>query len=382
MLYTDLGVRTLINASTTLTALGGSLMPPEVMNAMREASTAFVDLNQLHERAGARLARVTRNEAAYVTSGCSAAIVLAVLGCRTRGQLTNIAQLTVENSLPNEVIVHAAHRIPYDPAIQFAGATVRQIGNALQTFDWELDAAINERTAAVFWVAGPHLSRGALPLTDVVRVAHARGVPVIVDAAAQLPPLSNLWHFTTEQGADLALFSGGKALRGPQASGLMVGRADWVEAARSNGSPHQRLARALKAGKEEIAGLVTAVCRYVELDHAAIAEQQYATCHEWAAQLARIPGVSVRVHDLNTAGQPVPRVQVVLSRANHGPACSSVIDNLWMGDPAIAVGLGPEESFFLCPDLLTPGQPEIVLDRVLVELSRSAPIVPVEGPPE
>jgi uncharacterized pyridoxal phosphate-dependent enzyme len=252
-LYGDLGVRRLINASTTFTVLGGSLMPPVVLDAMREAAGSFVDMHEFHERAGAELARLTRNEAAYVTSGCAAAIVLAVLGCRTRGELTNIAKLPHDPSLPDEVIMHAAHRIPYDPALQLAGVQIRQIGNVLQTFDWELEAAISERTAAVFWVAGSHMAPGALPLAEVVRIAHAHEVPVIVDAAAQLPPVRNLWHFTAEQGADVALFSGGKALRGPRASGLMVGRAELVQAARENGAPNQRLARAMKAGKEEMA---------------------------------------------------------------------------------------------------------------------------------
>jgi L-seryl-tRNA(Ser) seleniumtransferase len=378
--YTDLGVRTLINAATTLTAIGGSIMPPEVHKAMREASTAFVDMHDLHERAGARLARVTKNEAAYVTSGCSAAIVLAVLGCRTRGVPSKIAQLgSAGNSLPDEVVMHAAHRIPYDPAIQLAGGTIRQVGNALQTFEWELEAAISSRTAAVFWVAGSHLSRGALPLPNVVRIAHSMNVPVIVDAAAQLPPVSNLWRFTVEQGADIALFSGGKALRGPQASGLMVGRRELVEAARANGSPHQRFARALKAGKEEIAGLVAAVCRYVELDHKAISDEHYAVCSAWASGLAHVPGVTTTIEDANTAGQPVPRVRVDLDDAVPAKGggvtqpwhSSEVIAKLRAGEPSIIVGHGAEGSFYLGPELVTREEAAMVLSRVLHELSPS-----------
>src|SRR5206468_11319290 len=116
--------------------------------------------------------------------------------------------------------------------------------------------------------------------------------------------------FTAEQGADLALFSGGKALHGPQASGLMVGQAELVRAARENGAPHQRLARAMKAGKEEMAGLVAAVRRYVQLDHGALSEQWYAICDGWAAGLGPLPGVEVFLDDRNEAGQPVPRVRV------------------------------------------------------------------------
>lgn len=371
-LYGDLGVRRLINASTTFTVLGGSLMPPEVLDAMREAAGSFVDMHEFHERAGAELARLTRNEAAYVTSGCAAAIVLAVLGCRTRGELINIAKLPHDPSLPDEVIMHAAHRIPYDPALQLAGVQIRQIGNVLQTFDWELDAAISDRTAAVFWVAGSHMATGALPLADVVRIAHARGVPVIVDAAAQLPPVSNLWHFTAEQGADLALFSGGKALRGPQASGLMVGQAELVRAARENGAPNQRLARAMKAGKEEMAGLVTAVRRYVELDHAALSDQWYAICDRWAAALGPLPGVEVLLDDRNEAGQPVPRVRVSIDPKVVGRDGASVIAALRSGDPGVVVLPGAGDSFYLGPDLLQPGEEEIVRERVADEVTRSS----------
>jgi L-seryl-tRNA(Ser) seleniumtransferase len=370
--YDELGVRQLINASTTLTVFGGSLMPPVVLDAMREAAGSFVDMHELHERAGAELARVTRNEAAYVTPGCAAGIVLAVLGCRTRGELASIAKLPDDPTLPDEVIMHAAHRIPYDPALRFAGARIRQIGNALQTFEWELEAAITDRTAAVFWVAGSHLARGALPLPDVVRIAHFHGIPVIVDAAAQLPPVSNLWDFTLSQGADLALFSGGKALRGPQASGLMVGRGELIEAARANGAPNQRLARAMKVGKEEIVGLVAAVRRFVDLDHAELSRQWYAVCHEWAAVLAAVPGVQTVVEDKNSAGQPVPRVRVLVDAVTVGSGSGSLVDALRKGDPGVIVLPGIDESFYLGPDLLEPGHSDVVLDRVLAELREGA----------
>jgi L-seryl-tRNA(Ser) seleniumtransferase len=361
--HDELGVRRLINASTTFTVLGGSLMPPIVLDAMREAAGAFVDMHELHEAAGAELARLTHNEAAYVTSGCAAGMVLAVLGCRTRGDLRRIAGLPDDPLLPDEVVMHTAHRIPYDSAVRLAGARIRQIGNVLQTFDWELESAITDRTAAVLYVVGSHMPPAALPLPDVVRIAHERGVPVIVDAAAQLPPVENLWRFTGDVGADFALFSGGKALRGPQASGLMVGRAELVAAARANGSPHQRLARAMKAGKEEIAGLVAAVRRYVALDHAAQAQEWYAICQRWASALAEAPGVRTIVEDHNEAGQPVPRVRVEVDQP-----VGAIVEALRKGEPGIVVLPGLGDCFYLGPDLLEPGEPELVLDRVATEL--------------
>jgi L-seryl-tRNA(Ser) seleniumtransferase len=367
--YDSIGVRPLINAATTFTAIGGSLMPGEVLDAMRAAAGAFVDMHELHEQAGAELARLTRNQAAYVTSGCAAAIVLSILGCRTRGEPRRMAALPDDPDLPDEVVIHTAHRIPYDPAVRLAGARIRNVGDVLQTFDWQLDGAITERTAAVFWVAGSHLPSGALPLTEVVRIAHGRGVPVIVDAAAQLPPPENLWNFTRAAGADIALFSGGKALRGPQASGLMVGRADLIAAARANGAPHQRLARAMKVGKEEVAGLVAAVRRYLALDHAALLAGWARDCADWADQINSVAGVTAVVDPLNEAGQPVPRVRVVLDAQARRPSLE-VVASLRHGQPAIVVLPGQDSDFYIGADLLEPGEAEVVISRVLAELRR------------
>ncbi len=370
--YDDLGVRRIVNAATTFTALGGSLMPPEVLDAMRSAAGSFVDIHELHLAAGRRLAAATGNEAAYVTSGCAAALVLSTLACRAGGDPRVIARLPDAPGIPHEVVMHAAHRIPYDPALRLAGARIRQFGNVLQTFEWELEAAVTERTAAVLYVAGEHLPQTALPLPTVVRIAHERGLPVIVDAAAQLPPASNLWHFTAEVGADLALFSGGKALHGPQASGLMVGRADLVEAARQNGAPYQRLARAMKAGKEEIAGLVAAVDRYLSLDHDALGLRWEQTVEFWLGELADLPGVTAQREARNEAGQPVPRVYVAVDASAAKADAASVIAGLDAGDPAVAVlphaPAGATVGFWLSPDLLQPGEPELVATQVRRQL--------------
>jgi seryl-tRNA(Sec) selenium transferase len=255
--------------------------------------------------------------------------------------------------------VHAAHRIPYDPAITLAGARIVQVGNVLQTFDWELDAAINDRTVAVFYVAGSHLPQGALDLPTTVAIAHARGVPVIVDAAAQLPPHTNLWHFTGEAGADLALFSGGKGLRGPQASGLIVGRRALVEAARANAAPHQRLARAMKVGKEEIAGLVRAVELYLAQDHDAVHAGWEQTVATWIDALDGVAGLRAERDPLNEAGQPVPRVLVTV------PGADDLRAALWAGDPRVHVLRGSADSFYLTPDTLAPGEAELVTARIL-----------------
>ncbi|MEP6843182.1 MAG: aminotransferase class V-fold PLP-dependent enzyme [Pseudolysinimonas sp.] len=368
--YESIGVKPVINVAAAFTALGGQLMPPEVLAAMNDAAGASIDMHELHLAAGRRLAQLTHNEAAYVTSGCAAAIVLAVLGIRTQGDPAVISEFPGHDRAPYEVIMHAAHRIPYDAAVALAGATVRQIGNVQQTFDWELESAIGEHTAAVLYVAGTHLPQVAIPLERVVEIAHARGIPVIVDAAAQLPPMENLWHFTRDLGADIAVFSGGKALRGPQASGLMVGNPALIEAARQSGAPYQRWARAMKAGKEEIAGLVAAVERFVSLDNGAVHADWLATVTAWADAVPEREGVAPHVSLINEAGQPMPRLYVALA----DPArAEKVLAQFLSMSPQIMVLPDRQNSvakgFWATPDLMHGGEQLIVSTAITEALA-------------
>ena len=329
-----LGVRPVLNAAATLTVIGGSVMPPEVLEAMVKASAAHVDMHELHVAAGREVAALTKNESAYVTCGAAAAVAHGLLACVTHGDPALIADMPGGDELPTEVVVHCAHRIPYDRFIDLVGCRAVQIGNAIQTFEWELERALSPRTAAVLWVAGSHLPQATLSLERTIEISHAHGVPVLIDAAAQLPPSSNLWHFTRDLGADLVAFSGGKALRGPQASGLLLGRSDLIEAARANGAPHQRLLRALKVGKEEIAGLVAAVRRYVDLDHDALVAQWSDTVDAWAVRLSRHAGIDARRVFPNEAGQPTSRLRVRVE--------PSVVGRSVEEDHRCAVGPGPE----------------------------------------
>jgi uncharacterized pyridoxal phosphate-dependent enzyme len=363
--YLSLGVPRVINAATTLTALGGTVLAPEVVEAMVGASRSCVSMDELQSAASARLSLLTNNEDAYVTSGCAAALSLAVLAAITKGQPELIARLPDDETLARNVIIHRAHRIPYDRAVELGGGHLVEIGNVVQTFTWELEAALDESAVAVLWVAGSHLPRTTLSLSETVAIAHGHGVAVIVDAAAQLPPVTNLWYFTQECGADAALFSGGKALQGPQASGLAVGSRVLLDAMRANASPLQRLARAMKVGKEEICGLVAAIERYVALDHEAVKASLTATVDEWVAGVADLKGVFARRLDVNEAGQPVSRLEVTLDA---GRPASDVIARLWEADPRVAVLPGGEHHFFVTPDTLVEGQAEVVLERLRAAL--------------
>lgn len=363
-IYQDLGVRRVINAATTLTALGGTVLGEGVAEAMVAASQSCVSIDELQAGASRHLADLTRNEDAYVTSGCAAAIALSVLACITHGRPELIARLPYDESLARNVVIHRAHRIPYDRAIELGGGHLVEVGNVIQTFAWELEAAIDERTVAVFWVAGCHLPQTTLSLEETVAIAHSRGVPVIVDAAAQLPPLENLWRFTRDCGADIALFSGGKALQGPQASGLMVGTTQLLNAVRANASPLQRLARAMKVGKEEICGLVTAVERYLALDHAAIEATWEQTVEMWRSGLSDVSGIEAKRLATNEAGQPVVRLELTIDPNAANVTASDVIERLWAGNPRVAVLAGAENRFYVTPDTLGPGEDVTVLERL------------------
>lgn len=367
-IYSELGVRPVINASATLTVLGGSLMPKAVLEAIEDAAAHFVDMHEYHAAAGRRLAELTNNEAAYVTAGCAAALSISTLACITRGDPAMIARMPLGANLPTQVIMHRSQRIPYDPALRLVGAEIVEIGNVIQTFEWELETAIGPETAAVLYVAGEHIARGALDLETVLDIAHSQDVPVIVDAAAQLPPASNLWHFSRDLGADLVLFSGGKGLRGPQASGLVVGRTDLIEACEANGAPHQRLVRAMKVGKEEIAGLLKAVELYVAADHAAGQRRFEEVCARWVNELSELPGVTAERDWPNEAGQPSPRVLVRLD-PDVVMTSDELQQRLWDGDPRIAVAPLNATGFHITPDTLQPGEDRVVSDRITAVLS-------------
>jgi D-glucosaminate-6-phosphate ammonia-lyase len=364
-IYDQLGVRHVINAAASFTLVGGSLMPDEVIDAMRSAAQSYIDMHEYHAAAGSHLARLTNNEAAYITSGCAAALVLGTLGAITKGDPRLIVRMPEGNGLATEVVMHTVHRCPYDPAVQLAGGKIVQFGNAYQTFDWELEAAITERTALVLWVDGTDLGHGALDVATTVRIAHERGVPVLVDAAAQLPPHTNLWHYTRDLGADAAIFSGGKGLRGPQASGLMVGTEEFVAAARANGSPHQRLARALKAGKEDMAGLVRAVELFLAQDHEAAAKEWEQTVAGWVGELSKIPGLTAVRDFPNEAGQPIPRARITVDRSVVGFSGDEMVARLWDRDPRVCVLHADPDSFYITPEVLAEGEAPLLIDHII-----------------
>src|SRR3954471_14607542 len=269
----ELGVRSFINAAGTFTALTGSLMRPGVMEAMEVASRKFVTLDELHAAAGRRIAELLHCEAALVTSGCASALSLATAACVAGSDRDRIRRLPDTNGMKNEVLVQRTHRVGYDHAIRNAGVRLIEVETREQ-----LENAINERTAMMFFLNSSD-PRGKVHHEEFIAIGKSRGVPTLIDAAADVPPVENLWKYT-KMGFDLVGFSGGKGLRGPQSSGLLLGRKDLIKAARLNTSPNgDTIGRTNKVNKEEIVGMLVALESYLKEDHVAVWKEWEGRCH-------------------------------------------------------------------------------------------------------
>ncbi|MGI8914178.1 MAG: aminotransferase class V-fold PLP-dependent enzyme [Chloroflexota bacterium] len=360
--YDSLGVRPLINAAGLQTRYGGGPLPAEVVEAMAAAAGLCVRMEELQEAAGQVIAQATGAEAGYVTSGAAAGITLATAAALARLDVARMDRLPDTTGMPNEIVVQRAHRNAYDHAVRAAGGRFVEVGylgypGAGGTHPWQIEAAINDNTAALYWATID--AQGVAPLDEVCRIAHRHGLPVIVDAAAALPPPENLRRFI-EAGADLVSFSGGKAIQGPQASGILCGRreliasvllqnqdmdvhpevwsygAQYRETGVLAGPPHQGIGRGFKAGKEEIAGLVTALRRYLQRDHAAERARWDRLVHAVLDGVGNLPHVQASYHC--SAGRPVPSAQLTLDEHALGRTAFDVIRRLLDGTPSIAVG--------------------------------------------
>ena len=343
--YKKLGVAPIINAQSWVTSLGGSIMRPEVLSAMDEAANAFVDIKKLNRAAGEVVALACGAEQGLVTAGCSAAQVLMVAACMTSQSESNVEQLPDTTGMKNEVVLFKGQRNRYDKAFVTAGAKLVLYGSEHEGTTDELEAAINENTACVAFVIMPFSSHG-VGLEETIRVAHERGVPVIVDAAAELPPRANLSKFH-KMGADMVAFSGGKGIGGPQSSGLLSGKADLVEAAVMNSlnldSAVAGIGRPMKVSKENIVGLVTAIQLFTDSDEAAEWEGWQLKAQYVAERLQGIDGVKVKIED-DPAERQGPQPVLYFEDEFEGPTVSEIKEQLENGDPAIFVGGGSERA--------------------------------------
>jgi L-seryl-tRNA(Ser) seleniumtransferase len=360
-IYEELAVKKYINAWGPMTVIGGSRMLPEVLEAMAEAGRAFVDLNELQRKAGARIAKLIGVEGCYISCGCAAGVAIATAAVVAGKDPAKIDRLPDTTGMRNEVIVQRSHRNGYDHAVRQVGVKLVEIGGGTGTHRWELEAAITPQTAAVFHTYASFTFRLPLYLAEVVEIAHAGEVPVIVDAAAEVPPLRNLKGLS-DTGADVVVFSGGKGLRGPQTTGLVLARPEIVEACALNASPNHSVGRPMKVGKEEIAGLVRAVELYVSQDHDAVYEQWRAQLAAVEKALADLPGVSTeRIETAWSEGIPATKVTVDANVA--GTTAEQVAAELKDGEPGMRVA-ADRTSLTVVPQFLERGEELIIAERM------------------
>ena len=366
--YNRLGVKRIINAASWITVYGGSIMPTAVVQPMDDASHWFVDMHELNEKAGNIIATLTGAEAGLVTAGSAAGMVLEAAATMAGNDPAKIWQLPDTSNMKNEIILHRAHRVNYDHSFRAAGAMLVEIGNASTTQEWELENAINENTAAVAYIFGPRRG-GAIPLRRTVEIAHQHDIPVIVDAAAMLPPLENLSRFI-EEGADLVSFSGGKGVMGPQSTGILAGRADLIEAAYANGAPNSvSVGRAAKVCKEEIAGLITALEIFVDTDFEAVNANWRAKCVHVVDELKEIPGLRVELEEARPdhleGGSNFAKAVIHFDQDWNGPNIEDINQMLFDGDPGVRVGLSDiGDALAVYPVALQPGEEEILAARL------------------
>jgi len=384
--YARLGVHPIINAAGPATRLSGGILRPEVADAMRAAAQHCVDMAELQAAASAVIARITGAEAGCVTAGAAAGLLLGTAACVTGLDPAAMERLPDTTGLKRRVLIPRSHRNFYDHAVRAVGVELVEVGIAdrfagagvRDTEAWEIAAAIDDRTAAVCYVASPH---ALPPLAEVVAVAQAAGVPVLVDAAAQLPPPENLRRFIAA-GADLVVFSGGKAIGGPQASGILCGRRELVAAAalqqldldvipalwrpppaliprdRVPGVPHHGLGRTCKVGKEQIVGLLTALELFVAEPAEARRARWQALLDELATACAALPHAVLTVPAAPDRPE-IPAARLTLNETAAGLSALQLAALLQDGTPSIHVNVAGARAGWLGlnPVCLQPGEP-------------------------
>jgi D-glucosaminate-6-phosphate ammonia-lyase len=388
--YQRLGVRRIINAKGPSTRLSGGIMRPEVAAAMAEASQHCVDMVELQARASEIIAEVTGAEAGLVTAGAAAGLLLGTAACITGLEPGRMNRLPDTRGLANQVVMARSQRNFYDHAVRATGARIVEVGlpdrhagaGVRDAEAWEIDDVIGARTAAVHWVAAAN----ARPrLAEVIEVAHGRGIPVLIDAAAQLPPAANLRHFIAA-GADLVAFSGGKAIGGPQASGILCGRRDLIMAAalqmldldvfeaqwqppahfidrsRLKGLPQHGIGRTAKVGKEEVVGLLTALRLFVAEDEAARSNRWRRLMTELVEGLAGVPHATVAL----VGSADAPKVALELSPATLGFGALEAMRRLEAGAPPVYADPAEvdQERILFAPGSLQQGEPAAIAAAV------------------
>ena len=363
-----LGLRPVINVSGTMTSLGASIVVPEAIAAMTGILPQFVEINDLQRKISPVIARLTGAEAGFITASCSAGISLAVAGTVTGNDISAIERLPDAAGLKNEVIIQMGHVVSYgapvDQAIRIAGGKPVLVGQATSAYRYHIEGAINERTAAAIYVVSHHVVQyGLIGLKEFAEACHAKGVPVIVDAASEY----DLKIFL-EQGADIVLYSGHKFLGGPT-SGIVAGEKTLV---RNAFLQNLGIGRGMKVGKESMLGVMAALIAWETRDHQGIRDREAGYLHLWRDTLDGRPGVK-HVIEADPTGNPLDRLRVTIDPQEAHITAWDLADALARGQPPIIVRDHEVEHnyFYLDPCNLHPGQETIVADRLSEELTKA-----------
>ena len=359
--YQELGVATVINGEGTMTTLGGSLMRPEVEAVMTMAGRHFVPILELEAAAGKRIAQLLKLPEGYsaiVTSGAAAAMQSGLAGILTGDNEQFIQQLPDLTGMKSEVIIQKSHRNPFDHQLRATGIKLVVVETRQ-----ELLAAINPKTAMMHFSNFANAS-GQIKVEEWVKIAHDHKIPAFIDAAADTPPVSHLWDYA-QMGYDLIAFSGGKAIRGPQCAGLLVGKFDLVAYALRNNSPHEdTLGRSQKVGKEEIVGMVKALELYLAEDHDALNREWQRRLEFISAAITKIPGVST-AYNVPDVANHVPHMQINWDPKRISATPQEISAVLRLSNPSIVIGpseqgAGLEMNSFM----LQPGEEKIIAGKL------------------
>ena len=368
-LYARLGIQPFINCCGTRTVHGGSLMHPVVVAAMAEVADRFVNLNELVLSAGRRIAELTGAESALVTSGAAAALIAATAAAMTKGDPERMLALPKADGLPRRVLMPKGARFTYDHAIRTAGAEIFEVADAAA-----LTAALKQGAAMVATI-GTKDAELPIRLEELAALARPHGVPVLIDAASEhlecpVPYLT--------RGATFVAFSGGKYLRGPQSTGLLLGQRAWIEAARLNASPHHAIGRPMKISKEEVVGILTAVEHWaMGRDHAAERARWSDDLAEIAQLVTRVAGVVTEILPPGKPHEQVPRLRISWDRSRVGRDGLGLREKLLDGRPRIMLDDrgSTESSVFILPFNLKPGEAAQVGSAIAAVLTMSPPAI-------
>jgi L-seryl-tRNA(Ser) seleniumtransferase len=354
--FRELGVRPFINASGTYTAMTASLMPEEVMDAINYASKHYVMLDELHDKVGERIARLVKCEAAMVTAGAASALTLGTAGVLTGTDEQKIVDLPNLSSMKSEVIIQKSHRFGYDHAIRNCGVTLVEV----ETRE-DLERAVNPKTAMMLFYNNNN-PVGRIRDEEFAQLGKKHGIPTFNDAAADVPPVENLWKYTS-MGFDLVTFSGGKGIRGPQSAGLLVGRKDLIEAARRNAPPNgNTIGRGMKVNKEEMLGMLAALELYVEKDHEKERREFDKRAEEIRKAAAAVPGVTAEIFVPEVANH-VPHVRVAWDGAANGLTPRAVVAAMRDGEPSIGIR-SEGQALVIGVWMMRPNEEKIVARRL------------------